>query len=411
MSAVPVHDLTPAEASLSVETRLLVSCARTDLDPSTRALAEELLSGEIDWASFIELARMHQVRPLVASTLVRSLPSFCPPSVIEQLRSAARANAVRSLAAEKQLVGVLQLFRSADVPIIAYKGPLLSAIAYGGHPLREFTDLDVWVHPWDFHLRVESLLAAKGWSRVADFGFERSFKGPNQDVVLDVHQSLTSLRHMPFALDFEKALDRSESVEMAGIKVRTLAVSDLLIVLCMQIAKDTAEPGGGPPLIKVCDLAELMRSHADLDWASILSESRRLGVLNVVCLGIAVAARLLGSVVPDPVAAASQVVPDLDSLVRHVEERVLGGSEHRYTRPELLARHSWNAAIRERFRDRHTGVIALAHFTLSPNEDDYAFVRLPKKLASLYVLVRPARLAWKYTRVGIDRMFGSAHVP
>jgi hypothetical protein len=216
---------------------------------------------------------------------------------------------------------------------------------------------------------------------------------------------------MPFSLDFQDALDRCRTVDLTGHRVRTLAVPDLLIVLCVQLAKDTAEPLGGPRLIKVCDIAELVRSHPGLDWNSVVRESRRLGVLHLVCLGLAVAARLLGSAIPPAVQESCRGIRSLDSLILHVEERVLGDGTRPYSHPEFLDCASWNAAIRERFRDREKGMITLTYFALSPNGDDYAFVRLPRKLAPLYRLVRPVRLAWKYGRLGVGKLVGRPFVP
>jgi hypothetical protein len=234
----------------------------------------------------------------------------------------------------------------------------------------------------------------EGWSQVSDFGFERGYRSAAGDAVLDVHQSLTYPRSMPFSLRFEDALTRCREVSVVGRLMRTLAPPDLLMVLCVQLAKDTAEERRGPPLAKVCDIAELVRNQPGLDWSAVAHEARRLGVLNLVCLGLAVAGKLLGSRVPAEIERASRTIDDLDSLVLHVEERIFRGEVPECSRPELLEASAWNAAIRERFRNRNRAMISLTQFALAPNVRDYAFVPLPKRWHALYWLVRPVRLLW-----------------
>jgi hypothetical protein len=267
--------------------------------------------------------------------------------------------------------------------------------------MRQFGDLDVWVHPWDYRFRVPGMLAANGWLPAADYSWERSFRHPRRDIVLDVHQALTHRPFTPFSLCFDDALRRGTDVDVGGRRTRTLAVPDLLVVLCVQLAKDAGEERDGPPLIKVCDITELMRRHPELDWQATVRIARDEGVLHVLCLGVAVAARLLGTCVPDEVAILARKVPDLDALVRHVEERIFDDGQRQYTRPELLDRFTWNAALRERFRDRNRAMVALMQDVFVPNEPEYALLRLPRSLFPLYRIVRPARLAWKYFRVAL----------
>jgi len=65
---------------------------------------------------------------------------------------------------------------------------------------------------------------------------------------------------------------------------------------------------------------------------------------------------------------------------------------------ELRDPFAWNAAIRERFRDRNRASIALLQDVFVPNLPEYELVRLPRSLYSLYRVLRPMRLAWKYSR-------------
>ena len=380
------------------ERELLLCSARTRVDAPVQARIGELLRAGPDWDGFLRLAHAHQVLPLVAATLCASFASACPASAIERLRIAMRATALRNLVLARRLADVARLLDAAAIPYIAYKGPTLSDIAYGHAGLRQFGDLDVWVHRWDYHRSVPRVLADHGWVLCGDYYFERSYRSDGNAVVLDVHQFLAHPRSLPFSPRFEALLARGIDVPVAGRKVRTLAPADLALVLCVQLAKDMNDERS-PPLVKVCDIAELLRNRPDLDWASIEREARRLGILHVVCVAVAVAAGLLDAPVPAELRDASRKVVDLPGLVRHVEERMFGdGDGTAFSRPELRDPLAWNAAIRERLRDRSAALAALEQRLLLPNENDYAFVRLPKRLNAVYRLIKPLRLAWKHGR-------------
>lgn len=377
------------------ERELLLCCSRTHVDAAVGERIASLLGSGPDWERVMRLSHTHQVTPLVAGTLCGQFASLCPRPVIDRMRTTARAIALRGMVLSQKLVEVVDVFDAEAIPLIAYKGPLLALIAYDQRGLRQFGDLDIWVHRWDYHRSVPEILARSGWTPFADYYHERSFRHADGDVVLDVHRWLTPQRMMPFSPSFVAMLGRGADVEVAGRRVRTLDPRDLVIVLCVQLAKDVIDDHT-PPLIKVCDIAELVRRHRDLDWTATMREARRLGVRNVVCLGLMVARRLLGSPVPAEFEAACANFPGLGSLARHVEERIFDEGAGPYSRPELLEPAAWNAALRERYRDRTSAIIALTRFVLVPNEYDYAFVRLPKRLDRLYEVARPVRLFAKH---------------
>jgi hypothetical protein len=393
---VQKKDLLSGLAAITAEHGLMTLCARTHLEPATREAIQATLQGAVDWPRFVDLARAHQVLSLVGTTLCESFASGCPAGVLRELRAELRASATRGLVAAQRLVDIVERFAAEGIPVLPYKGPLLSTIAYGHPGLREFGDLDVWVHPWDDYFRVAPMLVAEGWTQVTDFGFERSYEDRDGDTVLDVHRAPAPPHRLPLSLRFDVALERSVTVRLAERDVRTLCPEDLLIVLCVQVAKDAGDERRGVPLIKVCDIAELARSHPDLDWAALVREARRLGVLRIVAVGLAVARELLHAPVPAIVMHAAANDTDLSSLVHHVLQRIFLENGSAVDRPDLLDAMRWNAALRERYRDRSPALIALTEFALAPNDFDYAFMRLPRRLHALYRLVRPVRVACKY---------------
>ena len=380
----------------------MLACARTRVDRDTRARISQL-AGNVDAARFLKCASAHQVLPLVAASLLEcdvDLPWFQAGNPRHLLRE----SALSGMAAAGELVAVARLLSEHAIPAIAYKGPVLCAVAYGGAFIRQFADLDIWVDPYDYHLSVPHLLHRAGWRATDDFGFERTYVHAESGTVLDVHRSLTHPHRTPFGFDFAVAHGRSMVVDLGAGPVETLSVPDLLVVLCVQLVKDAGE--GALPLIKVCDIAELVGSAPDLEWSLIISRARSLGVLRILCLGLALANRLLDLPVPRELEPSTRHTPSFDSLVRHLEQRILGEEDQPYSRPELLKYGAWNTATRERYRDRNALMIAL-RVALAPSAGDYESLRLPRALAPFYGVVRPARVLTSYASKVVGRWRGA----
>lgn len=378
-----------------LERELLLRCARTVIDAETARRIRILLEQDIDWPYLIQTATKHQVAPLLGFNLCLMFAEACPIAVLDQLRSILRVNAARNACLTQELIKLLNLFEAHEIPVIPFKGPVLTSSVYGHVALRWFVDLDILVHKWDYHFRVRDLLVSHGWRLTADSGLERTFKDASDNIQVDVHSVLTH-RQIPFALHFSHAWKRCVEIPICGKAVRTFGPSELLIVLCVQLARDMGAPRA-PGLIKICDIAELIQSRHGIDWKWVIREAGRLGALRMLYLGLRTAVDVLDVDLPRNVWEKTQAFPQLPTLVTHVRERVLGGVDNTYSHPELLDGARWHSEIRERRRDRDR-VIRGFLYGVTPNRYDFSYVRLPRALFSLYYLVRPIRLIDKYGR-------------
>jgi hypothetical protein len=288
-----------------------------------------------------------------------------------------------------ELTKIVDLFKAHNVSTIPYKGPVLAETVYGHLGLRSFVDLDIIVDEWDYHFKVTKLLISQGWTIIADYGWERSFRNSAKNVQLDVHVEFTH-QALPFNTDFRKLWRDSITATIAGKEIRVLDPVDELLMLCMQLAKDSGE-ARSPPLIKVCDIVEQVRRHPELDWERLTAKARRLGALKILFLGLRTADDLIGISLPENVRAQALATPQLDVLVTHVRERVLGQGEIELSHPELLTESVWHWALRERISDRNP-FIQKVRAAIRPNVFDYTWIPLPRKLRHLYYMIRPVRV-------------------
>ena len=151
-----------ASAGIRPEAELLLCCARTRMDPETADRIKALLQQGIDWEYLIQTALPHGMLPLLYWSLNSTCPERVPKDFLERLRSHFYANARHNLVLTAELLKLLGLLKTQQIPAIPFKGPVLAASVYGNLSLREFADLDILVRSKDA-LRAKDLLLSLGY--------------------------------------------------------------------------------------------------------------------------------------------------------------------------------------------------------------------------------------------------------
>ena len=144
------------------EIELLLCCARTYVDSKTAARVEVLLRQGVDLDYLMRVARRHGVVAFGSWNLHKVCP--VPQAVLDELRDYFRTNTVRNIILTEELIEILKLLETQNILAIPFKGPLLAAVAYRNLALREFFDLDLWVHQRDF-AAAQTALESRGTAR------------------------------------------------------------------------------------------------------------------------------------------------------------------------------------------------------------------------------------------------------
>jgi hypothetical protein len=352
--------------------------------------------GELAWADVLTLAEHHKVVPLLSKSLKFSRVQATPPWVLAELLHRCQVIAAHNMRLAREFVALMDLFRANDVRAIPFKGPTLALTLYGNIALRQFADLDVLVGERDYYVDARNLLRGAGWTLTADYGWECQFAAPSGKVFVDLHRAITH-DSIPFRCSFNRLSNRSRPVRLFQSEFLALNETDLLFVLCLQAAKDVR--GKVIQLNKICDIAAFVHRYPDIDWTVVIRQARRVGVLDIVLLGLRTVHDLLHVDLPPAIDPRLSDAPHLSSLVTHVRESILDDGKAVYTRPELLDPSRFHAEIRERWRDRGSA----RHFW-SPNSGDYTIVRLPRSLDILYYVVRPLRLLHKHLALPLRKV-------
>jgi hypothetical protein len=404
------------------ELELLVLCARATRAPAQAERVAELLQARLDWTRFIALAQRHAVVPLVWRSLGRVADESVPRAVRDHLRAASTGIALRNRAMAAELVDLLDVLDRLGIPAIPYKGPVLAAAVYGDLALRPCGDLDLLVRRHDGQAAAQ-VLFTRGFELVPPFhdprqvAFVKTLRGdrlrrfvhgrsehhfvrPRGQLLVDLHLRLADT-FIRFGLGADELLGRTEPFTLASHSVRNLQPEDLLLVLCLNAAKDAWSQ-----LLRLCDIAELLRAFPGLDWQLVHARAETLGVVRLLRISLNLAAELLGA------PPASTVLPWLspdrtaDQLTRTLRHRLLTDAAPRAGNVNLdYAR--FMASVRERRRDRAWLFLDLI---FTPGVADWRLVRLPAWLSPVYYGVRLLRLAGTTVRNSSRLASRSPHV-
>jgi hypothetical protein len=382
-----------------------------------RSLTDLPVGAQIDWNKLLEIARRHRVMPLLYANLKRVDAGDVPVDVLGALRAEVQSNAGRNLQLAGELRRLLGEFEWAQIPVLAFKGIVLSSQVYGELSLRDAGDLDLLVHRDDI-VRAADLLVRLGHltgyptasPREAEYlsvltgerrenyllsHCEHHLVYPPTQLNVDLHWAL-SLREFAVKLDLDAIWRRAKPTQVAGLDVPTFAPEDVLIVLCLNGAKDA-----WARIDRICDVAQVLRRFESLDWPLVFDQARSCGISRMLRVGLLLASELLAA----PLPAVARQFETSDSraaqLASEIRQRLLQADSE----PGLSAanRVAFDLKMRERWRDRLR--YGLGH--LRPGVGDWAAVPLPQRLSFLHYVIRPFRLLGRY---GMQR-FGSSPAP
>jgi len=368
-------------------------CARTKLDEATTARIRDILRGPLNWSVAETTAIDHHVETFLYVNLKLVGEDLAPAERFDNLHERARKTGGMSVLCFSELVRIHEIFEAASVPLIPYKGPVLSWLAFASLTQRRFVDLDFFV-PHREIARAGALLKSAGYD--SKFEFQEELKGrpaavPGQYAFsreatrtqVELHTERT-LRYFPVPLNFEKMSRRLISVDLCGRTLRTFSIEDTVVMLCVHGAKHFWER-----LLWILDVAQLIAVQ-DVDWPLLTRIAAKLESTRVLFLGLCLAHDLFDAPVPEQLLKEINRDPTVQELAEKVCERYGGISD---PGAGVLPR----AVFRIRLRDgigqglRHTWRLAM-----SPTEGDRQKVSLPRWLTPLYILVRPWRLLREY---------------
>ncbi|MCI0528606.1 MAG: nucleotidyltransferase family protein [Nitrospira sp.] len=380
------------------EIELLLCCARTRINSKTTARIKTLLQEDLNWDYLLRIALQRSMMPLLYWNLNATYRGDVPKNTLAQLRAYFQANARHNLFLTRELLKLLKLFETHDIPAIPYKGPVLASSVYGNLSLRQFGDLDILV-PQRNLLKAKDLLITQGYQPLTEWnnGLENSFQTSaynlkfirNDGVIslLELHWRVTP-PYFSYPFELESFWERLEPISLAGTTVLGLALEDLLLILCIHGSKDNWRQLGW-----VCDVAELIYLRPELNWERVMVQANKLGCERMLYLGLFMASDLLGATLPKEVWSKMQADPMVKSLAQQMRERLFSEDT-----PSLsgIKKHVYYLRLREKWRDKLAYLLYQARSKVELNIKDRTLLPLPATLSFLYYPLRSIRLVKEY---------------
>lgn len=382
----------------SPEIELLLACARTSLDSNQRTRINSLMQKPLDWHYLLNVATRHRVLPL----LYWNLHSVCPEQIstpeLHRLREYFRVNSLRNEFLAKELVKLLHLFQTHEIPALPFKGPILTSVAYGNLSLRTFEDLDILIQKQDLE-RAYQVLGSQNYKRKRVSENEEvsnpqhskyhTFVGGNGLVNIDL-QWMIAGSHFSFSLDHRQWWERLQVVSLNGSMVPSLPPEESLLILCVHGSKHIWER-----LMWICDVAEVVRTYGrTMDWSHLLEEAHRLDCQRMLFLGLILAKDLLGTDLPERVLPLlKKEGPNLTPLCAKVHKELFPESAI-FSNPTTDI-SLWHLSMRDRWQSR---IWFYFYLCISRNlsTTDCMLLPHPSLFRLFYSICQPIRFIGKY---------------
>ena len=368
---------------------LLLAVARHSLqrDPDSIRNKAKVVS---DWPAFVAMARAHRMAPMAYRSLEEAQAAV-PSATHEQLAATYERNLCQSMVAASELLAVLAAFEHEQIRTMPFKGIVLAASTYPDTGMRACGDLDLLIYRHDLD-RAKAILRERGFRPVSaefrghpvaesetNLNHEDTLLRPHDGMIIELRWKLNFIYgRYGRDLGLDWAWQGRRTVQLNGAAVPGMSPEKNLLMLCMHASRHIWSR-----LLWICDIAHLIASSPDLDWDSVESQARVLGLWKPLALGVLLAHRLVGCPLDRPLLVSLQQDRTVLRLVQHFEKHVL-------TMPGVgpAGRLPYNFLLLD-IRDRMRVLFTPSIF--KPNELDRAALKflVPQPL---YYLVRPFRV-------------------
>jgi hypothetical protein len=300
-------------APLPLETLLILSCVRRDLDAER---IQNLVKSGPDWHVILRGVERWSLAPLVYTSLRQADPTGqVPDPVAERLRHLYRRQTAYWIVQREVLRDTLQQFSNANVPVIVLKGAALATLVYPSPALRPTRKIDLLVRQRDA-ARVEALLKsmrgapASPAAAEAGAGPDRhpglGHPGRRRMSLLDVRTHILTLRgradRLPAAhVRIENFWERARPAQVESVAALVFSPEDLLLHIALDLAFAGRFVGHARAL---CDIGQMCgRYGAAIDWGQIIAEARAYQAVKPLYYALRWARELVGAGVSSQVLA------------------------------------------------------------------------------------------------------------
>lgn len=378
-------------SELKNEDKILLLCARTHLNKEIRSKLKQLLHQNIDWNYLIQISYEHMVTPLLYRNLNSMNHDSVPEEVIIRLKKVFEENIINNLQLLWELLKILELFKTNNITAIPYKGPLLAISAYGNLGLRQFNDLDIFIHKKDI-LKAKKLLISQEFvpqlklTKKQDYlhlKFQREFKfiKDSKEIAVEIQWKfsgmISSFRKDPYLIFTE---DRLKTNKINNNEVLSFSNEDLLLILVIHSAGHLWSR-----LSWIIDISELIQTDKNLKWNVIIDNANELGIERILFISLFIIRDLLKIEIPKNILNKMYSDKYARSKSIYIEKNLMDSSDS-ITNIKTSILH---IKLRENL---YYGIKDSISFIMSPTLEEWKIISLPIQISFFYYIIRILRL-------------------
>lgn len=391
-------------SDLNDDLKFLIACCQTDLREDDIEFIHTYLNTErFTLNALISLANQHGILPLVYKAIKKIVEEDSSRSFLHAKRLTPNAEILTELKAHymsisqknmlmsAELIRIMKLLEANNIEALAFKGPVLSQMAYGDITLRQFGDLDVLVKKEDIY-KIDTFLKQESYDRLLaltpvqeniwikyahDLGLIHKGKGTH----FEMHWSFLD-EDYPMQVDLDDFWKETQKVDLNRNRnsLATFSNENLLLYLCIHGSKHLWER------IEWIKDIDLLIQTQTIEWNTVMEKIKGSGFEKMVYLGLSLTASLFKTSLPIIIQNEIVKYPQINVVSTFIFET---WSTPKSTFQKTKTMLKLFPGIKEQ-------LLYLHKIILKPSFNEYWFIDLPKGMYWAYYLVRPYLLIKKY---------------
>lgn len=381
------------------EWQLLLLTARSVSTDSQRQRIEALLREPIDWPYIIRTATRHRIHFLLYKTLCHHSEYLSDNPSFVSLKQRWHACSTRAVQLYAKLIGLMTLFGSENIQAIPFKGSVLGDLAYGDFTLREFGDLDILVSR-NHAIRSIRLLETKGFQpelslddrQLKSFISQKnglSFTSRYSGLAVDLHWEM-SAKYVPSPMTYEAFETRLRNITIENKTITLPSTEDVLLYQCIHGSREC-----WCYLESISSLAGLITRNPGINWHLVWQLAGQHRCERILLVPLHMAHRLFDIELPNYITSQFEKDKRIEALSTLICGHLLA-DEHSEQNRKANDKFS---LLHFKFRPQWREKARYAKYLLfNATTQDWLHYPLHGRLSFLHLILRPARLVFKYVQ-------------
>ena len=382
-------------ANLSNDIHFIITCCQIEhSDTDTKFITEYLVKKDDAYLkNLIRLSLRHGILPLVYKVIkeISTEPNTISKDFLQVLKVQYMLISQKNMLMSAELIRVIRLLKENNIKALAFKGPVLSQMAYGDITLRQYVDIDVLTRKKDVY-KIDSLLKKEGFQRFfvitpsqekkyLQYAHDLALYNTKRSVHFEMHWAFMD-EDYPMQVDLESFWEETQEIKINNYALPTFSNENLLYYLCIHGSKHLWER------IEWIKDIDLLVQNYEIDWEIIIQKVKGSGFEKMLYLGLSLSALLFHTTLPKTIHNQISNYQELDLIQTFIfESWDWGNNKSSFSKTKIMLKLF--PGVKEQ-------ALYLHKMILKPSFNEYWYVDLPKGMYWGYYFVRPYLLIKKY---------------